>query len=255
MLRRSAVAILALAACPLEVQAQLVVSARSGLIHHVVGEVFVDGEAVAGIWGGLSYVSAGSTLETGNGQAELLLAPGIFLRLGPDSRIRMLADDITAVQLELQRGAAMVDWQSAIKQRAVTISSDKAAIRLDRKGLYRLQADLGSPLDLRVLRGRAAVVQEGAETVIRGRQEARLGTAGLAVHDASPCDNDEFDRWNLTRTSRIAEMNRAGRSSGDELLRGLRSLARALSPDAEDGARQQSASGRLRNGALRGKLR
>src|SRR5262245_47884082 len=65
--------------------AQQVVSARAGTVHHVEGEAVVAGTQLQPKEGLFYEVKEGQRLETRAGRAEVLLNPGIFLRLAPNS--------------------------------------------------------------------------------------------------------------------------------------------------------------------------
>src|ERR1700730_84427 len=70
--------------------AQKVVSARAGLISYLQGPAFVDGKRVVLKTARFPQMSNGETLSTGIvGRAELLLAPGVILRLPENSAVRM----------------------------------------------------------------------------------------------------------------------------------------------------------------------
>src|SRR5579884_808545 len=65
--------------------AQSVVSARSGVIHFSEGSVFLDGQPVEQKFGRFAEMKAGSELRTDWGHAEVLLTPGMFLRIGDNT--------------------------------------------------------------------------------------------------------------------------------------------------------------------------
>ena len=73
----------------LPLTAQKVVSARAGLITYLQGPAFVDGKPVVLKTARFPQMRDGETLSTGRGRAELLLAPGVVLRLAENSQVRM----------------------------------------------------------------------------------------------------------------------------------------------------------------------
>src|SRR5579862_4388645 len=74
---------------------------RPGTINYVEGQVTAGGHAMGEKSVGSVDLAAGETLETQNGRAEILLTPGIFLRVDNHSSIQMVSPDLadTVVQL------------------------------------------------------------------------------------------------------------------------------------------------------------
>ena len=61
--------------------AQHVVGARAGTVHFTAGAVTVDGQPASATEVRLPFLNVGQVLQTGEGRVELLLGPGVFLRL------------------------------------------------------------------------------------------------------------------------------------------------------------------------------
>src|ERR1700722_17913761 len=74
--------------------AQSVISAHSGLIYYFDGFVYLDGQQLQPHLGKFPSVPQGTELRTGLGRAEVVLTPGVFLRVGDKSAIRMLSNDL-----------------------------------------------------------------------------------------------------------------------------------------------------------------
>ena len=70
--------------------AQSVTSARSGLLHYFEGDVSIDSAQVESKAGRFPEIKEQSILCTAQGRAEVLLTPGVFLRVGENTAIRML---------------------------------------------------------------------------------------------------------------------------------------------------------------------
>ena len=66
------------------------ISARPGAVNYIEGNVTLDGQALGSYGLKSTFMTAGSLLETQDGKAEVLLTPGVFLRIGDRSRVRML---------------------------------------------------------------------------------------------------------------------------------------------------------------------
>src|ERR1700675_5152630 len=102
----SLAAVIALA---LPAGAQSVISTHSGVIHFFEGAVYLGDQPLESHLGRFPSVPQGAELRTAEGRAEVLLTPGVFLRLGEQSAIRMVANDLADTQVELRAGSAIVD--------------------------------------------------------------------------------------------------------------------------------------------------
>lgn len=183
--------------------AQSVISVRSGLINYVEGKVLLDGKDVGVKFDSFPQIRNGSELRTEEGRAEVLLGPGVFMRLGEHSAVRMTSDEIMHTRLEFLAGSLFLESADLAKGQAITVSYKTALIGVDKKGLYRIDAD---PASLSVYDGEARVVRGGQiETVKRSH---RLALDGLAV--AEKFDNktgDALFRWARRRAEYLAVAN------------------------------------------------
>ena len=71
--------------------AQSVISAHSGTVHHIEGRVLLADELVQPKFGHFPDLKEGQELRTEDGRAEILLTPGVFLRVASNSAVRMLS--------------------------------------------------------------------------------------------------------------------------------------------------------------------
>src|SRR5579872_3495888 len=83
--------------------------AQPGTVNYVEGQVSLNGQALTSKAVGSAEVQTGGVLETIQGKAEMLLTPGVFLRLGDDSAVRMDSPGLTNTRVSLLRGKAMVE--------------------------------------------------------------------------------------------------------------------------------------------------
>ncbi|MBK9168658.1 MAG: FecR domain-containing protein [Bryobacterales bacterium] len=202
---------LALLGAVLPLAAQNVISARSGLIHHVEGDVRLDGERVEVSAASFPSVKQRMELRTGEGRAEVLLNPGVFLRLGENSAFLMIDDRLTNAVVEILEGTAVFEVNNELKggENAVTIIHRETSIDLRKGGLYRVSAD---PAVLRVFEGEAQV-QAGDQylAVKKGRQ---LPLSGVMVAEKFETkETDALDRWSRRRSEYFAMANISGARS------------------------------------------
>ena len=88
--------------------AQVAISTHSVLIQFTVGSVYVGDKAIHKTTTNLPDVKNGQVLRTGSdGNAEILLTPGVFLRLGNDASVRMDSNALSNTQLTLLSGLAI----------------------------------------------------------------------------------------------------------------------------------------------------
>ena len=64
-------------------QAQLMAPSTSGAVNYIEGQVFLDGKKLPSpLTTEYPYVGPNGELRTGDGMAEILMNPGVFVRLG-----------------------------------------------------------------------------------------------------------------------------------------------------------------------------
>src|SRR3981081_3809939 len=93
----------------LPVFAQSVISAHSGLVHYVEGQVLLDGKPVEVKITAFPEIKEGKELRTEDGRAEILLNPGVFLRMGENSAIRMVSNKLSDSRVEFLSGSMIIE--------------------------------------------------------------------------------------------------------------------------------------------------
>src|ERR1700743_3458339 len=69
-------------------------TAAPGTVNYMEGQVSIEGAAINRNQVGYSVLQPNQLLATGNGKAEVLLSPGVFVRVGSNSQIRMVSADL-----------------------------------------------------------------------------------------------------------------------------------------------------------------
>lgn len=183
--------------------AQQVISARSGLIHYVEGRVLLGDQQVESKMGNFPDVKENATLKTGLGRAEVLLTPGVFLRVGENSSFRMITNRLIDTRLEFLSGSALVEADDILKDNSVTVVFRDATVRPVKSGLYRFDSN---PPALRVFDGEAAVETPSGKLVVKeGRMLPFDG--GLAAVKFDKETTDGLDRWSRRRAETVAMAN------------------------------------------------
>jgi hypothetical protein len=185
--------------------AQSVISAHSGLIHYVEGRVLLDGKAVQVKVSTFPEVKENMELRTEDGRAEVLLNPGVFLRLSENSAIRMVSNKLSDSQVEFLAGSAMVEASSQLaqKENSVSILYKGASVHLRKSGIYRFNSD---PAQLRVYSGEAEVNGESNSLTVRSSHLVALDSL-VAVEKFDAKDGDALSRWSERRGEYISMAN------------------------------------------------
>jgi FecR protein len=183
--------------------AQNVISARSGMVNHVEGSVLLDGTTIQPKFGQFPAVGNGHTLVTKEGRAEVLLTPGVFLRLAENSSFRMISDRLSDTSLEVLSGEVLFEVSDLLKDNAVTVKYKDASVALEKHGLYRFDADSGT---LEVYDGQARVTS-GDKTMTAKKHKRVQLDAGLEAKNFDTKDTDAFYRWASRRSEYIATAN------------------------------------------------
>src|SRR5271167_19284 len=68
--------------------------AQPGTVNYVEGQASVDGRPVDGNASGAIQLQPGQMLTTQNGRAEILLTPGVFVRMGANGSVQMVSPDL-----------------------------------------------------------------------------------------------------------------------------------------------------------------
>jgi hypothetical protein len=199
----------AVAGLALSANAQSVISTHSGVIYFFEGAVFLGGQSGDQLLerypGKFPCMSQGAGLRTADGRAEVLLTPGVFLRMGERSAIRMVANDLADTQVELQTGSAIVDSGEPNSGTSVTLIYKDWRVRFVQKGSYRIDSD---PPRLRVRQGEAEVFAGPAGQPISVEAGMTLPFASVLVPERSSGDpGDALSDWASGRGESITADN------------------------------------------------
>lgn len=196
--------------------AQSVISAHSGLIHYSDGAVFLDDQRVEQKTGKFGQMNNGSELRTQDGRAEVLLTPGTFLRLGPNTAIRMVSNKLEDTRVELLSGAAVLDQgPDTLADTSVTILYNLDQVHIKKPGRFRFDSE---PPQVKVESGDVEVtadgksLESGAGYVVPF--EGKL-TARKLLNDTPAKSGDDLDNWSAERDNTVAENNTDAAATSD----------------------------------------
>ena len=189
---------------PALVQGQSVISARSGVVHFFEGAVYLGGDPLEPRFGKFPAMAQGAELRTAQGRAEVLLTPGVFLRLGERSAIRLVANDLADTRVELMAGSAIVESAEPSPGTSVTLVYKGWNVHFLQKGVYRIDAE---PPCLRVNQGEAEV-SGGAGPPLTVKQGMDLPLAAVLVPERIvDMPGDALTDWAKGRSESISADN------------------------------------------------
>lgn len=187
-----------------------VIRARAGGVNYVGGDVSFR-RAGAADWQPLTKhddLRGGDSVRTGaDGRAEILLNPGSYLRLAPDSEFELTDASLAGLRLRIARGSAVVEAMGYGDEGfSIAVSTPHAEARIVRTGVYRFNAVESS--EVVVQKGRAVLTKPAAGELKEGRAARVSRAGGLELAKWDKKGRDEFDEWSRGRAEELARVNR-----------------------------------------------
>ena len=179
--------------------------AQPGTINYVEGQAALNGSPLNTNSVGTA-MQAGQVLTTQDGKVEVLLTPGIFLRLSTGAAVRTDSLGLANTAVTLQQGRAMVEVGEILPANNVVINENGSSVRLMKKGLYEFDATAGQ---IRVFDGQAQANAGGKMIKVDGGHElALVNNPKFKTHgfDKKTYEDDLYS-WSSLRSSYLAEAN------------------------------------------------
>jgi hypothetical protein len=173
-------------------------TALPGTLNYVEGQASMGSETLSSKSVGSAELQAGQTLTTDSGKAEVLLTPGVFMRLDDHSSATMVSPNLTDTKVEITRGRAMVEVAELYKANNIQIVENGAITRLVKPGLYDFDAGQNK---VRVIDGQALVRDGDHEVKLKGGREVALDNQ--AAFKARKFDKKELEASDLYRFSSL----------------------------------------------------
>jgi hypothetical protein len=185
--------------------AQYVISSHSGVVQYVEGRAYLGDKPVEPKLGQFPDIKENQEFRTEDGRAEILLTPGVFLRLGENSSVRMLSTRLTDTRVEVLSGSAMIECNDIPKDNAIQLVYKKDSIQLQKQGLYRLDTE---PAHFQAFEGEAVVTDPSGQLTLKGGKQTNLAGVLMAENfDRKADDQDALYRWSDRRASYVAQAN------------------------------------------------
>ncbi len=186
---------------------------QPGTVNYIEGAASLDGGPLTNRNVGSVALNSGQVLTTGAGKAEILLTPGIFLRVGSNSAVKMISPDLEDTRIELERGHVAIEVDQIFPQNMVQIVDNGVTAQLMKTGYYEFDT---TPPEAMVFKGEARVQAgvgkhfgQGKWAKVKGSHEMALESGvreKAAGFDTHPTD-DSLYNWSSLRSHYLAEAN------------------------------------------------
>jgi hypothetical protein len=182
-------------------------TATPGTLNYVEGQASIGDQTLNSKSVGTAELEPGQSLTTDVGKAEVLLTPGVFLRVGDHSSVAMISPSLTKTEIGVVSGHAIVEVDQIFPENDILVTQDGATTRLLKTGLYDFNQNQAV---LRVFDGKASVFDNGREVKVKGGRE--LSFAPDAKIKAIKFDKKRYEetglyRWSSLRSAYVAEAN------------------------------------------------
>jgi len=212
MTKSKALLVLTLAALCAPAFGQSANPASPGTVNYVEGQASLEGQALSSGSVGNTDMQPGQVIATANGKVEILLTPGIFLRLGENSTLEMVSTDLTHTEVRLQRGRANVEVNQIYKQNTILIDFANGQTQLLKNGLYAFDANDST---VRVFDGKAAVypghdLQSNIKPIeVKGGRQLVLNGEPTKPQrfDKDQAKTTDLYKWSSLRSAYLGDAN------------------------------------------------
>ncbi len=180
--------------------------AEAGTVNYIEGEVLLNGSDLTKS-GSMNpaILRDGQVLTVQDGKAEVLLSPGVFIRAGRNSELRMVSSDMVDPRVELTRGEAIVEVDPKLKNERVDVTVRGVDATVLKNGLYRFDGDKGL---IAVIDGKLSVPENGkAKEIGKGKEFLLTGDPAPQVAGFDAKAEDDLYIWSRTRSGYMAEVN------------------------------------------------
>lgn len=181
--------------------------AGPGTVNYVEGAAFLNGRPLQRQDVGRADLNPGEELSTEAGKAEILLTPGVFLRVDSNSGVKMISPDLTNTQVEVVKGRAAVEVDQLFPQNNLEIVDGGVSTQLQKPGFYEFNATQPTAL---VFKGKAAVNEgDGRYKEIKEHHEMTLAAnvEAKSINFDPRNAEDQFYNWSSLRSEYLAEAN------------------------------------------------
>jgi len=179
--------------------------AAPGTVNYTEGSVSINGAPIHNNGTGPATLQQNQMISTGAGKAEVLLSPGVFVRLSGNTDVRMISAELVDPRIEVIRGIAMVEVDNKIKEARVNVLERGADASILKEGLYRFDGDQGR---IEVIDGQLRVTYEAQSKEFgKGKELVLNGTPNWKPAGFDRNQKDDLYVWSDIRSNYLAEAN------------------------------------------------
>jgi hypothetical protein len=179
--------------------------AQPGAVNYVEGNASIDRRTITNQMVGTAVLEPKQTLQTAQGKVELLLTPGVFLRLDDNSAVQMVSNSLVDTEVQLQSGRTMIEVDQITPENHLAVLVNGFSTRLDKKGIYQFDANTPS---VAVYDGKAVVAAYNKNIDVgKGEQLALVADIKLKTHGFDRKAPNELYAWSKLRSGYMAEAN------------------------------------------------
>jgi uncharacterized membrane protein YgcG len=198
-------------------------------VNYVEGLASIDGNPLNTRQNGYTALQPNQSLTTTDGKVEMLLTPGVFVRLGRNGDIRMVSNGLSNPSIEVIRGEAMIEVDRQTTGAKIDVLEHGVTASILKYGLYRFNGDQGR---MEVIDGQLRVTENG-KTKDVGKGHAALVNGGpLTTVGFNRNAEDDLYRWSSVRSAYLAEANAF---SAQSIYGGYAPYPAAYGPSADAG--------------------
>lgn len=185
--------------------AQPVIGAKSGVVNIAEGKVYLADQLLELQPTQFPDIKENAILRTEEGRAEVLLTPGVFLRVWENSSFKMISNRLIDTRIELLSGSAIIEADEISKDTALTVICKDGTITLSKIGLYRFDTQ---PAQMKVFaKGPAEVTVGGQSYSVSQGKLITLGGTLAVVEKFNAESTDSLDHWSRRRGEVVAQAN------------------------------------------------
>lgn len=175
--------------------AQRVEYMAHGITPGIPGEVFLDGQPLP-----LAHESArmqnGQRLQTEAGLVEIVLAPGVYIRMGERATLWAGQNSSTRAEWTLEKGSALVEVVRQVGRNPIRLRLSTGIVEIADAGLYRLDSDFA---EIRVYGGKLRLTNGNKELKVKSGEMVSL-RQGIVASGFDATRQDKLHRWSAGRS-------------------------------------------------------
>jgi hypothetical protein len=182
-----------------------VTPSKSGMVSYIQGAVYNDDALIPDpVVAQFPYIKEGGSLRTAEGRAEVVMNPGVMVRVGENSALRMVTNRFIDTRVELTQGAATVQLVEAEKDNSFTLVCKDATVSISKAGFYHFYVQ---PAAIKVFSGEARV-QMGEQTIeVSAGKMLQFDGGNATVQKFDKESTDSLDNWSGRRGELVSAAN------------------------------------------------